>query len=108
MLAIATAERDIRFLEGRINRAILVDRQGQPTDTVAFGAQVVVVTEDDSRRTFRIVGEDEADPGQGLITLYSPLGVALIGAKLGSTVEWKRPQNTVDLEIVAVRYPCEE
>lgn len=103
-LAIAVAQRDIRFLEARISRAILVDPKNHAPGTVAFGAEIEVITEDDCRQTFRIVGEDEADPTHGLIAPYSPLGAALMGAQLGDTVEWQKPTGIVDLEIVAIRY----
>ncbi|WP_458792948.1 GreA/GreB family elongation factor [Yoonia sp. MH D7] len=103
-LAIAVAQRDVRFLEGRISRAILVDPKNHAAGTVAFGAEIEVITEDDSRQSFRIVGEDEADPTHGLIAPYSPLGVALMGAVVGDTVEWQKPTGIVDLEIVAIRY----
>lgn len=103
-LAVAVNERDIRFLEGRVSRAILVDPERHAPDIVAFGAEIEVITEDDNRQTFRIVGEDEADPTHGLIAPYSPLGVALMGAQLGDTVEWQKPTGIVDLEIVAIRF----
>jgi transcription elongation GreA/GreB family factor len=70
----------------------------------AFGAEIEVLTEGNTRQTFRIVGEDEADPTHGLIASFSPLGVALMGAELGSTVEWEKPTGIVDLEIVAIRF----
>ena len=103
-LAVAVIERDIRFLEGRISRAILVDPESHPIDIVAFGATVDVLTEDDEQLTYKIVGEDEADPARGLIAPYSPLGVALLGGELGSSVEWHKPSGSVDLEIVAIRF----
>ena len=107
-LAVATARRDIRFLEGRLDRAILVDSTGRIPGVVAFGAEVDVLDDADNRSTFRIVGEDEAAPAKGLITRFSPLGIVLIGARLGSIVEWKKPQKTVELEIVALRYPSDD
>lgn len=103
-LAVAVIERDIRFLEGRISRAILVNPESHPIDIVAFGATVDVLTEDDEQLTYKIVGEDEADPARGLIAPYSPLGVALLGGELGSSVEWHKPSGSVDLEIVAIRF----
>lgn len=103
-LAIAVAERDIRFLKERINRAILIDPRDNPVGIVAFGAEVDVITDDDTRLTFRIVGEDEADPAHGLVAPFSPIGVALMGAEPGSTVEWHKPAGTVNLEVVAVRF----
>lgn len=100
---IAIAQRDIRFLEERVRRAIVVDPSDQPQGVVAFGAEVEV-THDDSRHTYRIVGEDEADPARGLIAPFSPLSVALLGAKVGDTVEWRRPIGAVNLEITAIRF----
>jgi transcription elongation GreA/GreB family factor len=104
-LPIAMAERDIRFLDERIRRAIPVDSQSQPPGVVAFGAEVEVTGEDGAPRTFRIVGEDEADPGRGLITPFSPLGRALIGMRAGDVAVWERPAGRLELEIVAVRFP---
>ncbi|MBB5723569.1 transcription elongation GreA/GreB family factor [Loktanella ponticola] len=103
-LAVAVIERDIRFLEGRISRAIPIDPESHPNGIVAFGAEVDVLNEDDQQLTFKIVGEDEADPARGLIAPYSPLGVALLGGELGSSVEWHKPTGSVDLEIVAIRF----
>ncbi len=103
-LAVATAARHIRFLEGRVDRAILVDPSGQVPEVVAFGAEVGVLDQHGTRHAFRIVGEDEADPARGMVTRFSPLGAALMGAKLGSTVEWTKPNGTVELEILTIRY----
>lgn len=103
-LAIAVAQRDIRFLEGRINCAILVDPKSHPSGIVAFGAEIEVITGDGNHQIFRIVAEDEADPSHGLIAPYSPLGIALMGAQLGDTVEWQKPTGIVELEIIAIQY----
>jgi transcription elongation factor GreB len=104
-LQVAVAERDIRFLEGRVNRAILVDSYDHPPGIVAFGAQVEVIEVDDNRHIFRIVGEDEADPANGLITPFSPLAVALQGAVVGDIVDWVKPASVVELEISDVSFP---
>ena len=101
---IAIAERDIRFLEERIRRAIPVDPRDQPPGIVAFGAEVDVIDGDGAPQTYRIVGEDEAEPARGLITPFSPLGQALTGARVGDVVVWERPVGAVELEIVAVRF----
>lgn len=103
-LPIAVAERDIRFLEERLKRAIAIDPLKQPPGIVAFGAEVEVIGDDGERRTYRIVGEDEADPALGLITPFSPLARALIGAGVGDVVLWERPKGPVDLEIAAIRF----
>jgi len=105
-LPIAMAERDIRYLDERLRRAIPVDPAGQSHGVVACGAEVEVEDEEGARRTWRIVGEDEADPGAGLITVFSPLGRALVGCRVGDTAVWARPAGRVELEVVAVRFPA--
>ena len=103
--AIAVAERDIRFLEARVGSAMLVDLDELDPAVVAFGAEVDVLDDDGEPSTYRIVGEDQADPKRGLIAPFSPLAVALRGARVDDEVEWKRPSGKLNLEVVAIRYP---
>jgi transcription elongation GreA/GreB family factor len=60
----------------------------EPTDNsvVRLGHTVTIVREDDRRQTFRIVGEDEADPAHGTISHASPLARALFGKGVGDVV----------------------
>lgn len=101
-----TVERDLRYVQERIDRAIEIDLSSQPHDRVAFGARVAAVDEDDVEMRFTIVGEDEADPDAGLISWVSPLAQALGGAAVGDTVVWKRPSGDRELEIVKIEYPA--
>ncbi|GAB4384994.1 GreA/GreB family elongation factor [Albidovulum sp.] len=98
------AERDIRYLEERLRSAIVVDPASQPPDEVAFGARVRVVDEAGREQVFEITGEDEADAAQGRIAPHSPLAQALIGARRGDVVEWRRPAGTLSLEVVGIGY----
>lgn len=104
-LHLAALEREVRFLHDRIGRAIVVDPHQQPEGIVAFGAEVDVLDEDGESHTFRILGEDEADPAKGLITPFSPLGRALIGGEVGSEAIWERPKGALSMEITAIRFP---
>jgi transcription elongation factor GreB len=97
-------ERDIRYFQERIERAVVIDPASQPRDKVAFGAVVTTVDDDDEERRFAIVGEDEADPAKGKISWVSPLARALVGAAVGDTVVWKRPAGDKNLEITAIDY----
>lgn len=101
----AAAERDIRYLEARLKTAILIDPASQPTDHVAFGHAVTVADEDGQETTYRIVGEDEADPARHLIAPHSPLARALIGAAVGDGVTWAKPSGAVALDIVKIAQP---
>lgn len=96
------AERDIRYLEARIASAIPVGPGAQPKDEVAFGARVTVADEDGVETVYEITGEDEADASLGRIAPQSPLSRALLGARVGDTVEWRRPAGMVVLEVVAL------
>lgn len=66
---------------------------------IAFGARVVIARKGREQR-FRIVGVDEADPAQGLISFRSPLAAAIIGARAGDIVEAAEPLG--EIEIVSI------
>lgn len=97
-------ERDIPWLEGRIAKAIVLDPKKQKSDEVQFGATVEAVDENDKKHKFAIVGEDEADATKRRISWLSPLAKALIGARAGDSVVWKRPAGNLELEIEKISY----
>lgn len=98
------AERDIRYLEARLRSAIPVDPAAQPKGEVAFGARVTVVDEDGRETVYEIVGEDEADAGAQRIAPQAPLARALLGARVGDVVEWRRPAGRRQIEVIAIGY----
>jgi transcription elongation GreA/GreB family factor len=97
-------DRDLRYYEERIRRAVRVNPADQPQDEVHFGARVELETLEGRRMAFAIVGEDEADASQGKISWSSPLAMAMADARVGDTVAWKRPTGEVELTVVAIRY----
>jgi transcription elongation factor GreB len=97
-------ERDLRYLQGRLERTQLVDPAEQPKDEVGFGATVEVVDDNEQKHVFTIVGEDEADATTGMVSWVSPLARALLKAKVGDVVTWQRPAGDLGLEIKAIRY----
>ena len=94
----ARVSRDLRYWSLRKNSAQLVDEESDGA-TVRFGATVTLLREDDSRQTFRIVGEDEADPNAGSISYVAPLARALTGKGVGDTVT----VNDHEFEIAEIR-----
>jgi transcription elongation factor GreB len=98
-------ERDQRYFNAQLERAAVVDPAGQPRDEVHFGATVKMRDEDDREQRFTIVGDDEADVTGGKISWASPLAKALLGARTGDTVKWRRPVGDAEVEIVEIRYP---
>ena len=98
-------ERDQRYFNSQLERAAVVDPAGQPRDEVHFGATVKMLDEDGKEHRFTIVGDDEADVAAGRISWASPLAKAMMGAKVGDTVVWRRPAGDAEVEIVQVTYP---
>ena len=96
-------DRDLRYYATRIESAIPVDPADQPGDEVAFGA-AVTVTGEGTKRTFTIVGEDEADLATLKVSYVSPLAEALIGAHVGDRVVWRRPAGDLELTVTAIAY----
>ncbi len=68
------------------------------TDTVAFGSTVTFRRDDGREQTYRIVGEDEADPKAGSISFVSPVARSLMGRAAGDVVV----ASGQELEIVAI------
>ena len=72
---------------------------------VVFGATVDLEDEDSGAGvTYQIVGDDEADIKQGLISISSPIARALIGKEVGDVAEYDAPGGTKSFEILEVRY----
>ncbi|HUA80055.1 MAG TPA: GreA/GreB family elongation factor, partial [Dyella sp.] len=101
---LAAVERELRYLSARVANAIEVDLSKQPHDRVAFGA-TVIVDSDEGEQRWQIVGEDEADAEHGLVSYVSPLATALLGASVGDEVRWQRPAGDVTIEVLAIDYP---
>jgi transcription elongation GreA/GreB family factor len=83
--AAAVASRDMRYFADRLRTAQLVAPSAE-FGAVAFVHRVTFRRDDGRRQTFRIVGEDEADPRNGSISYVSPVGRALIGRAAGDVV----------------------
>ena len=77
--------RDMRYLAARVRTAqVMADPVS--TDTVAFGSTVTFRRDDGRVQTYRIVGEDEADPKAGSISFVSPVARLLLGKAVGDEV----------------------
>jgi transcription elongation GreA/GreB family factor len=80
--AMARATRELRYWSARRASAQLVEPSGE-AGVVAFGGRVTFARADGRVQTFRIVGEDEADPAAGAVSYVSPLARALLGKTVG-------------------------
>jgi transcription elongation GreA/GreB family factor len=95
--ALARSARDLRYWNARRATAEVVSPPSDSTQ-VHFGSTVSIVRDDGRRQTFRIVGEDEADPAHGTLSHASPLARALFGKKIGDAVR----AGQSDAEIVEI------
>jgi transcription elongation GreA/GreB family factor len=84
--ALARSARDLRYWTARRSTARVVPSPTEST-RVQFGSTVTIVRDDERRQTFRIVGEDEADPARGTLSHVSPLARALFGKHVGDSVQ---------------------
>jgi transcription elongation GreA/GreB family factor len=82
----AAAMREVRYCRARRASAEVV-RPPAEFDTASFGTTVTLRRDDGREQTFRIVGEDEADPAQGTVSYVSPLARAVMRCGRGDTVE---------------------
>jgi transcription elongation factor GreB len=101
---LAMVERDLRYLQARLESALLVDPAQQSGEQVLFGAKVTVEDENGDRHVFMIVGEDEADIAANKVSWVSPLAKSLLGHKTGDNVTWLRPAGNQILEITEIDY----
>ncbi len=93
----ATPLRDVRYFAARVRTAQVIANPTS-TDTVAFGSTVTFRRHDGRVQTYRIVGEDEADPKTGSISFVSPMARLLMGKAVGDEVG--APDQ--ELEIISI------
>ncbi len=91
----ARATRDLRYWSARRASAHLVETEAD--GRVRFGGTVTIEREDGRRQTWRVVGEDEADPAEGSVSHVSPLARALLGKGPGDAAT----VNGQEVEVVA-------
>lgn len=92
-VAVATILRDLRYWTARRETAELSEPE-PGSDVVRFGMTVTIENEAGASRTWRIVGEDEANAAEGTVSHVSPMAVALFGRGVGDVVtvagrEWE-------------------
>jgi transcription elongation factor GreB len=99
-------DRRLGYLSKVMKNAKVVDPARQEDRSVVrFGATVELADEDDHRRTFTIVGDDEAEASAGRIAWGSPMARALVGARVGDERTVRLPAGEKSWEVMAITYP---
>ncbi|MGQ4276263.1 transcription elongation factor GreA [Pseudidiomarina sp. E22-M8] len=96
----------IQEIEAKLSNAQIIDVTKVPNQgKIIFGATVTVYnTATEKEVTYRIVGDDEADIKQNLISVNSPISRALIGKQIDDVARVNTPNGEVEYEVVKVEY----
>lgn len=100
-------DRRLGWLSKRMKAAKVVDPVRQEDRTrIWFGATATIVDEDDQERILTLVGDDEAEAGQGRIGWNAPIARALRGAAIGDLRRVHLPAGEREYEVIAITYPA--
>jgi len=99
-------EARIRDIEGKLSNANIIDVSRIPRNGIAvFGTTVQVENLDTGIiSSYMLVGDDEADLKVGKISINSPIARAIVGKKVGDTVQATIPTGIMELEITSIEY----
>lgn len=100
----ALIETRIRDLQDRLSTCEIIDLSKRPSsERVVFGSTVELEDLESSEvKCFQLLGQDEADISQGILSVSSPLGRALIGREVSDIVEVKTPNGVREYEILKI------
>jgi transcription elongation factor GreA len=94
----------IMQVRNRLSEVESIDLTKIPTDTAAYGSNVVLYdVERDEKIKYRLVTTEESDPENGLISTVSPIGQALMGKEEGDEVKVKTPGGWRNFEISSLK-----
>jgi len=97
-------ERDIRYFSSRLESAILIDPSIQNKEIILFSAKVELLSVNNKRYEFEIVGEDEVNIKENKISYLSPIAKSLIGSGINDEVIWNKPSGNEILTITNIYY----
>ncbi|UAJ65966.1 transcription elongation factor GreA [Candidatus Schneideria nysicola] len=99
-------ENRIKEIENKLSHAQVIDiTKIPPSNRIVFGTTISIKNlYSGDKKTYRIVGNDEADLKQHLISINSPLARGLIGKKLGECVVITTPSGKITYEILKIEY----
>ncbi len=103
------AKEEQGFLEGRIQEleailkdAVIIDDLQQESNLVGIGSVVTIQEDGEPPETYHLVGPKEADPVAGRISHQSPIGLALMGRRLGERITASTPAGSIQFKIIKI------
>ncbi|MDX2087825.1 MAG: nucleoside diphosphate kinase regulator [Kofleriaceae bacterium] len=95
-------------LEDELARAVVVDQRAVPGDVVTMNSDVVYEDLDTGvRRKVKVVYPKDADAPRGHVSVLAPIGSALLGLRVGQTIEWTVPNGTRRVRVIEIPYQPE-
>lgn len=102
------SEQEAQSLAGELEKAKIVEPQEMPDDIVTMNSKVkITFVKTDKQMELQIVYPQDADINQNLISIFSPIAAALIGYKVGDTIEWIVPSGPTSIKINEITYQPE-
>jgi regulator of nucleoside diphosphate kinase len=110
-VGIGFVERDrssLKTLQGELDRAHIVNPTAVPQDVVTMNSRVRLTdVETNEEQVYTVVFPSESNLGQGKISILAPIGTAILGYRVGDTVEWRVPGGVKTLRIEEILYQPE-
>ena len=101
--AMAKSETRVLELEDKLSRVEIIDGNNSDSDKAYIGAKLKLLDLDsDDQIEYTLVGQEEANAIEGLISVTSPVGKALLGRKEGDVIKVDVPAGTVEYKIIKI------
>jgi regulator of nucleoside diphosphate kinase len=98
----------LKDLGQELEQANVVASKDIPNDVVTMNSKVMLIDiEADEEMTYTLVYPEDADLSQDKISVLAPIGTAILGYRVGDTVNWKVPNGVVELKVEAILYQPE-
>lgn len=99
-------DKHTKSLEGEIDRAMVVESQQIPKDVITMNSRVLLQL-NDKEIELSLVYPEDADTSASKVSVFSPIGTAILGYKEGDTIEWEVPSGTSTIQIRKIIYQPE-
>lgn len=98
----------LRGLEGELNRAIVVSSQEVPPEVITMNSRVRLYDVDlEEDLIVTLVFPEAADPAEGKVSVLAPIGMAMLGYRVGDTFEWQVPNGISRMKVLEILYQPE-
>lgn len=101
-----TIHKSVKKLEKELDRATIVEPQSVPRDVITMNSKALLRLNDEDVEVSLVYPED-TDLGEMKLSIFSPIGTAILGYKEGNTIEWEVPSGTSEISIKKILYQPE-